>query len=275
MGSPMSFNQRTQNCGVLRLDHAGQTVTLNGWAHRVRDLGGLLFIDLRDRTGLVQLFIDPSKVDGSAIRTESCLSITGVVKEREEKTKNANMETGEIYAEAGDELDPGVIAELEAQGLPYQMMPSFTANCGKDCKVYVQNTENKNLIRGGDVIGRQRFSVSYLPQKTGQFTIHEIVIPWFNTGTQKQEQLRIPGMKIKIQASSRTEDEPNLVQSKLSEKNQARTLPNWLLIVFGLILGMLFMQGLKFISWSKLKEKIKHPPKHRQECRVLMWFWWK
>jgi aspartyl-tRNA synthetase len=96
MGSPMSFNQRTQNCGVLRLDHAGQTVTLNGWAHRVRDLGGLLFIDLRDRTGLVQLFIDPSKVDGSAIRTESCLSITGVVKEREEKTKNANMETGEI-----------------------------------------------------------------------------------------------------------------------------------------------------------------------------------
>lgn len=92
----MSFSQRTHHCGNLRLEHSGQTVVLNGWAHRIRDLGGLFFVDLRDRTGLVQLFLDPAKFPVSEIRSETCLSITGEVKERQEGTKNAAMETGDI-----------------------------------------------------------------------------------------------------------------------------------------------------------------------------------
>lgn len=93
----MAFEQRTIHCGEPRLAHAGQTVTLNGWAHKVRDLGGLMFVDLRDRTGLVQLFLDPAKFPSRAeIRPESCLSVTGVVQEREESTKNAKMATGDI-----------------------------------------------------------------------------------------------------------------------------------------------------------------------------------
>src|SRR5579862_9132899 len=93
----MSFVQRTHGCGELRAAHAGERISLNGWAHRVRDLGGLLFIDLRDRTGIVQLFLDPASFPHRAeLRAETCLSISGEVKMRSEGTRNPKMETGDI-----------------------------------------------------------------------------------------------------------------------------------------------------------------------------------
>jgi aspartyl-tRNA synthetase len=93
----MSFVQRTHACGELRVEQAGQRVVLNGWAHRVRDLGGVCFVDFRDRTGLVQLFLDSRNLPNlSEIRNESCLSVTGEVRERTEESKNPNLETGDI-----------------------------------------------------------------------------------------------------------------------------------------------------------------------------------
>ncbi|AIE86742.1 aspartate--tRNA ligase [Fimbriimonas ginsengisoli] len=93
----MGFVQRTKTCGELRAAHAGEQVSLNGWAHRVRDLGGVLFVDLRDRTGLVQLTLDPNLFPNrNEIRSESCLSVTGEVRERAEGTKNPRMSTGDI-----------------------------------------------------------------------------------------------------------------------------------------------------------------------------------
>jgi len=93
----MSFLQRTHDCGELRAEHAGQTITLNGWAHRIRDLGGLFFVDMRDRTGLVQLFIDPATFANlQEIRQESCLSVTGEVRMRSEVTRNPKMPTGDV-----------------------------------------------------------------------------------------------------------------------------------------------------------------------------------
>jgi aspartyl-tRNA synthetase len=93
----MGFVQRTFACGELRTAHAGQQVSLNGWAHRVRDLGGVLFVDLRDRDGLVQLTFDPNLFPHrSEIRNETCLSVAGEVKERSNETKNPRMGTGEI-----------------------------------------------------------------------------------------------------------------------------------------------------------------------------------
>lgn len=93
----MSFVQRTHSCGHLSGSHAGQTVTINGWAHRVRDLGGLFFVDVRDRTGIVQAVFDPEKAAGlEEIRAESCLSVTGVVNRRSPETVNPRMATGEI-----------------------------------------------------------------------------------------------------------------------------------------------------------------------------------
>lgn len=97
----MIFKQRTHTCGELRLANEGETVTLNGWAHRIRDLGGVFFVDFRDRTGIVQLLFDPSAHDDLAgIRTESCLSVTGVVKARSEATRNQALPTGDIEIQA-------------------------------------------------------------------------------------------------------------------------------------------------------------------------------
>src|SRR5579862_1408390 len=91
----MAFLQRTRSCGELRTQDAGQQVVLNGWAHKVRDLGGLFFVDLRDRTGIVQIFIDPTKSQ-LEIRSETCLAIRGTVQERKEGTKNPKIPTGDI-----------------------------------------------------------------------------------------------------------------------------------------------------------------------------------
>ncbi len=93
----MSFVQRTHFCGDLRATDAGQTVTLNGWAHRIRDLGGLYFVDMRDRSGIVQLFIDPAEFKNlQEIRSESCLSVSGEVRMRSEVARNPRMATGDV-----------------------------------------------------------------------------------------------------------------------------------------------------------------------------------
>jgi aspartyl-tRNA synthetase len=78
----------------------GQTVTISGWVHTRRDHGGLIFIDLRDHTGIVQLVIQPEHAEAFAsaeqLRDEFVISITGSIKERDEALKNPNIETGNI-----------------------------------------------------------------------------------------------------------------------------------------------------------------------------------
>ena len=93
----MTFKQRTHNCGDIRLSHKDSEVVLNGWIHRVRDLGGLWFADVRDRTGLVQVFIDPEKFPSRTdLRNECVVEFTGNVAERSEKNKNPDSPTGDI-----------------------------------------------------------------------------------------------------------------------------------------------------------------------------------
>jgi len=93
----MRFAQRTHPCGDLREENSDEHVILNGWVHRVRDLGGLFFVDLRDRSGLVQLFFQPGTLtQRSEIRPEACLSVSGIVKMRSEATRNPRMATGDI-----------------------------------------------------------------------------------------------------------------------------------------------------------------------------------
>jgi len=91
---------RTHYCGAVNRDHLQQTVTLSGWAHRRRDHGGVIFIDLRDREGLVQIVCNPDKVDTFAtaekIRNEFVLKVTGRVNPRPDGTVNPNLPTGEI-----------------------------------------------------------------------------------------------------------------------------------------------------------------------------------
>jgi len=91
---------KTHNCGELRLSDAGKSVRLAGWLQRRRDLGNLIFIDLRDRSGLVQVTVDPSVGDAHGIvdkaRNEYVLQITGTVRPRPEGSANPNLPSGEI-----------------------------------------------------------------------------------------------------------------------------------------------------------------------------------
>ena len=90
---------KTHTCGELRSAHIGQTVMLAGWVHRQRDHGGVTFIDLRDRYGLVQVVADPGNEETKSIqeaRAEWVLQITGTVRKRPAGMENANLDTGEI-----------------------------------------------------------------------------------------------------------------------------------------------------------------------------------
>jgi len=92
---------KSHNCGELRKNHAGQKVTLAGWVHRRRDHGGKVFIDLRDREGIVQVVFNPQvsqeayEVAGS-LRSEYVIQVTGEVAPRPEGTKNPKLATGDI-----------------------------------------------------------------------------------------------------------------------------------------------------------------------------------
>ncbi len=94
--------KRTHHCNELRLTHVGQTVTLSGWVHSRRDLGGLIFIDIRDREGRTQTVFDPSDMPkdlfdrAAALRSECVISVTGKVRRRPEGTNNSKIPTGEI-----------------------------------------------------------------------------------------------------------------------------------------------------------------------------------
>ena len=91
---------RTHYCGELNSGHIGQEVILCGWAHRRRDHGGVIFIDLRDREGLVQVVLDPDRAEvfrlAEQVRSEYVLKLTGRVRARPAGTANADLPTGEV-----------------------------------------------------------------------------------------------------------------------------------------------------------------------------------
>lgn len=93
---------RTHLCGALRLEHVGQRVRLGGWVHRTRNLGGLIFVDLRDRAGIVQVSFDPSRATAESIAVaerftpETVVLIEGEVVARPAEGRNADLATGEI-----------------------------------------------------------------------------------------------------------------------------------------------------------------------------------
>jgi len=91
---------RTHYCGHLNTSHLGKTVSLCGWAHRRRDHGGVIFIDLRDREGLAQVVCNPEPAEmfklAESVRNEFVLRVTGKVRRRPEGSDNANLASGEI-----------------------------------------------------------------------------------------------------------------------------------------------------------------------------------
>ncbi len=91
---------RTDYCGNIDVSFIDQTVTINGWVNKRRDLGGVIFLDIRDRAGIVQVVFDPDVADvfatANSVRNEFCVSITGRVRARPDSQINADMNTGAI-----------------------------------------------------------------------------------------------------------------------------------------------------------------------------------
>ncbi len=127
---------RTHYCGQLRAEHIGETVTLCGWVDRRRDHGGVIFIDLRDRTGIVQIVSDPvrtpkSYTDAEGLRNEYVVKISGRVSKRPDESLNPKLGTGEveIYAEQIEVLN------AVRKQLPFQISSSETESVREELRL--------------------------------------------------------------------------------------------------------------------------------------------
>src|SRR5215207_9197902 len=104
--SALATTFRTHLCGALRDEHVGASVRLGGWVHRSRDLGGLVFFDLRDRAGLVQVSVDLSTASAevgaiaSSLGAETVLLVEGLVALRPDAMQNAELGTGAVEVRA-------------------------------------------------------------------------------------------------------------------------------------------------------------------------------
>ena len=127
---------RTNYCGELRAEHIDQTVTIYGWVDRRRDHGGVIFIDLRDRTGTVQIVSDPQRTpqsytDAESLRSEYVVKAVGRVSQRPPESLNDKLPTGqvEIYAESIEVLN------AVSKQLPFQVSTADTENVGEKLRL--------------------------------------------------------------------------------------------------------------------------------------------
>ena len=120
---------RSHTCAALNISHVGQTVRLSGWVHRVRDHGGILFIDLRDHYGITQVLCDPDSpvfAQVEKVRSEWCIRIDGEVKARDASLVNAKIPTGEVEVFIRDIEVLGAAKELPLMVFGDQEYPEET-----------------------------------------------------------------------------------------------------------------------------------------------------
>ncbi|MBE9129156.1 MULTISPECIES: aspartate--tRNA ligase [unclassified Coleofasciculus] len=127
---------RTYYCGELRSNHVGETVTLCGWVDRRRDHGGVIFLDLRDRTGIVQIVSDPQRTpesyqDAETLRNEYVVQITGRVTQRPEDSLNPKLPTGKIEVYA-DNIE--LLNSVRKQ-LPFQVSTADTESVREELRL--------------------------------------------------------------------------------------------------------------------------------------------
>ncbi|MBD2596673.1 aspartate--tRNA ligase [Nostoc spongiaeforme FACHB-130] len=127
---------RTHYCGELRKEDIGETVTLYGWVDRRRDHGGVIFLDLRDRSGTVQIVSDPQRTPNSyeqanALRNEYVVEITGRVTQRPEESLNNRIPTGEVEIYA----DKITLLNAVRKQLPFQVSSADTESVREDLRL--------------------------------------------------------------------------------------------------------------------------------------------
>jgi aspartyl-tRNA synthetase len=124
----MSFRTRTHTCGELRETNIGEPVVLNGWVDRRRDLGGVIFIDLRDRYGITQVVFEPTfdktaHQQANSLRNEFVISVEGRVRRRPDNTDNPELPTGKV-----DVMVNKLIVLNEAITTPFQIKDEIDVN---------------------------------------------------------------------------------------------------------------------------------------------------
>jgi aspartyl-tRNA synthetase len=142
---------RTHTCGDLRETHVGETVRLSGWCHRIRDHGGVLFIDLRDHYGLTQCVVDPDSPAfkmAETFRAEWVVRLDGEVKRRPEGTDNADMATGRIEVYVRDAQVLGQAAELPLPVFGEQDYPEETRLKYRFLDLRRERIHNNIMLRG-------------------------------------------------------------------------------------------------------------------------------
>ena len=127
---------RTYYCGQLRAEHVGQTVTLFGWVDRRRDHGGVIFVDLRDRTGIAQIVSDPERTPASYptaddLRNEYVVKVTGRVTQRPPESLNPRIPTGEVEIYA-DQIE---LLNAVRKQLPFQVSTAETESVREDLRL--------------------------------------------------------------------------------------------------------------------------------------------
>ena len=146
---PIAYNKRTHRCGELRGTHTGEKVRLAGWMHSSRDHGGLVFVDIRDHTGLVQLQFNPDRnadvhKTASSLHFEDVIAIEGTVISRGSQV-NPKLDTGEIEIEV-DAID--VLSRADA--LPFPINDDFDANedrCLESRPLHFRRPEVQKMFR--------------------------------------------------------------------------------------------------------------------------------
>jgi aspartyl-tRNA synthetase len=141
---------RSHTCAELNKSHVGETVRLSGWVHRVRDHGGLLFIDLRDHYGVTQVMADPDSpvfAEIEKVRSEWCIRIDGTVKARDESLVNPKIPTGEIEVFIRDIEFLGQSEELPLMVFGEQEYPEETRLRYRYLDLRREKMQNNMLLR--------------------------------------------------------------------------------------------------------------------------------
>jgi aspartyl-tRNA synthetase len=149
---------RTHTCGALRASDVGAEVRLSGWVHRVRDHGGLLFIDLRDHYGLTQIVADPDSpafATAEKVRSEWCIRVDGAVRNRPAETLNPNLPTGEIEIFAR-EIE--VLSEAPELPLPVFGEPDYPEDTRLKYRFLDLRRESlhRNIMRRVAIVAKMR-----------------------------------------------------------------------------------------------------------------------
>ena len=149
---------RTHLAGELRTDHIGQEVTLTGWVGRRRDHGGVIFIDMRDRSGVAQVVFRESEVAARAhsLRSEFCIQITGVVEARPEGSANPNLASGGVEVNV-----TGLEVLSEAAALPFQIDdPSSAGEVGEETRLKYRYLDLRRKTQGDALRLRSRVNAA-------------------------------------------------------------------------------------------------------------------